>query len=210
MTVRVNLLPEATKQRDRAAHQRSLATLAGVVLLASLGGVHLWASSQVTQTETVLASERLRTSELRGEEAALGAFAELADRREVSEEVLTLALGDEVSIAGILQDIAAVMPTDTQLDTLALSIDTPVDAEATGSDTVGVLNMTGQTLTSHAPGVERVLVALDKIGSFRGLYLNSSTLAEDGERIATFSLDGQIGPVAETGRYVNGLPEDFR
>jgi Tfp pilus assembly protein PilN len=207
MSVRVNLLPEATKQRDRAAQQRSLAALAGVVLLAGLGGVYLWQSSQVSQAEDQLLAEQARTSHLRGEQAELIAFEELADRRERSDEILISALGDEVSLAGVLQDVAAVMPADTQLETFAVNIPSPSDPE---TDAVGTLSLTGKTLASHAPGVERVLISLDKVVSFREAYLNSSTLDEDDGRIATFSLDGQIGSEAETDRYANGLPEEWR
>jgi Tfp pilus assembly protein PilN len=207
MSVRVNLLPEATKQRDRAAQQRSIAALAGVVLLAGLGGVYLWQSSQVTQAEEQLVAEQLRSSELRGEQAELVVFQELADRRDRSTEVLQTTMGDEVSVAGILQDVALVMPPDTELETLDVSLAEP---EIDGRPTVGTLNITGRTLTAHAPGVERVLLALDKIASLKEPYMNSSTLQETDGRVAVFSIDSQIGQEAETGRYTDGLPKESR
>jgi Tfp pilus assembly protein PilN len=208
MSVRVNLLPEATKQRDRASQQRSIAALAGVVLLAGLGGVYLWASSQVKQAEDELIAQQAVSAELRGEQAELVAFQELADRRDQSDALLIAAMADEVSAAGLLQDIAAVLPSDTQLETLVVTM-TPPDDVVLGAP-VGILSLTGKTLTSHAPGVERVLISLDKVVSFRQLYLNSSTLDENDERVATFSLDGQIGQEAATRRYATGLPEDLR
>ena len=209
MSVRVNLLPEATKQRDRAGQQRSLAALAGVLLLAGLGGVHLWSSSQVNQAEAQLVAEQQRTSELRGEQAELVAFKELADRRELSDQLLTAALANETSAAGILQDIAMVMPSDTQLETLAITVTPPDPVEP--SDVAGSFTVTGRTLASHAPGVERVMSSLDKVVSFRDLYLNSSTLDDElDEQVATFSLEGQLGPEARTERYRNGLPEVIR
>ena len=207
MSVRVNLLPEATKQRDRAAQQRAMAGLAAVALLATLGGVHLWATAQVNSAEDQLLAEQTQTSELRGDKAELVAFEELADRHERSDEVLRMAMGKEISLAGFLQDVAAVMPTDTQLEDLNFTVSQPTDDDST---TLATFNVNGKTLTSHAPGVERVLIALDKIVSFRELHLNSSTLDDSEERIATFSLDGQVGPEAATGRYVEGLPEERR
>ena len=207
MSVRVNLLPEATKQRDRAASQRAVAALAGVVMLAGLGGVYLWASSEVSDAEDTLASEQARTSGLRSEKAELIAFQELADRRDRSDEVLMVAMSREVSLAGLLQDFAFVVPTDTQFDSLSITL---AAATEPGDTSVGSFNIAGKTLTSHAPGVERVMISLDKVVSLRELYLNSSTLDADDERIATFSLDGRIGPEAETNRYVNGLPEEWR
>jgi Tfp pilus assembly protein PilN len=208
MSVRVNLLPEATRQRGRASQQRSILALAAVLLLAVLGGVYWWANDQVNQAEDVLADEEAETSRLRGEQAELVAFQDLADRRERSDALLIAAMDDEVSMAGILQDVAAVMPSDTQLETFVVTLEEP-DPE-TGETGVGAFNLSGRTLTSHAPGVERVLMQLDKVVSFRELYLNSSILDLPDEDVATFSLDGQIGPEATTGRYTDGLPEELR
>lgn len=207
MSVRVNLLPEATKQRDRAAQQRSIAALVGVALLAVLGGFQFWASAQVSAAEDDLLAAQARSAELRGEQAELVAFQELADRRDRSDGILSAALSSEVSAAGVLQDLAAVLPNDTQLDSLSISL-TP--AQDPADPTMGSFDISGKTLTSHAPGVERVLISLDKVASFRGLYLNSSSLDEEDGRIATFALVGQIGPEAATGRYDAGLPEDLR
>ena len=213
MSVRVNLLPEATKQGDRARQQRGLAGLAGVVLLAALGGTHVWATSQVNEAEDRLATEEVRTSELRGEQAELVAFEGLADRHEQSLDALIGAMAGEVSVAGFLQDVAAVMPSDTQLDTLNFTVaasapEASDDAAAAPAEVIGAFNVTGQTLSSHAPGVERVLMSFDKIASFRDLYVNSSTLdQETDEGVAAFSVDGQVGPEARTTRYSDGLPE---
>lgn len=218
MSVRVNLLPEATRQRDRAARQRLLALAAGGLLLAGLGGTYAWASGQVTAAEDLLAAEQQTTATLRGEVVALGEFDDLASRRDEARQLLVEAMGTEVSLAGVLQDVAAVMPTDTQLETLTVDVtaaDTPPDVAAEAAvdgapPGVGSYNATGKTLTSHAPGVERVLHQLEKVVGFRDLYLNSSTLEEVDERIAAFSLDGRIGSEARTERYADGLPEELR
>jgi Tfp pilus assembly protein PilN len=207
MSVRVNLLPEATKQKDRAAQQRSLVGLAAVLLLAVLGGIYAWAAMQVNDAEELLATEEARTAELRGEQAELVGFQELADRRDRATQTLITAMGSEVSLAALLQDVAAVMPGDAQIESLAINLPPEPNPEAPG---VGTLNMTGKTLTSHAPGVERVLLSLDKIVSFRDLYLNSSTLDDPESTVATFSLDGQVGIETRTERYAEGLPEELR
>lgn len=207
MSVRVNLLPEATKQRDRASHQRAIAGLAVVVLLAVLGGVYLWAASEVTRAEEVLALEEARSAELRGEQAELIAFQELADRRDRSDAILQGTMGTEVSIAGILQDVAAVVPPDTELDALNITLAPP---EIEGPPIVGTVNVSGRTLAAHAPGVERVLMGFNKISSFHEPYMNSSTLEDTDGRVAAFSIDSQITEQASTGRYANGLPEDPR
>jgi Tfp pilus assembly protein PilN len=207
MSVRVNLLPEATKQKDQAAQQRSLVGLAGVLLLAVLGGIYVWATMQVNDAEERLAAEEATTADLRGQQAELVGFQELADRRDRATQTLMTAMGGEVSLAALLQDVAAVMPGDAQIESLAINLPPEPDPLVPA---VGTLNMTGKTLTSHAPGVERVLLSLDKIVSFRDLYLNSSTLDEPDSTVATFSLDGQVGVETRTERYAEGLPEELR
>jgi Tfp pilus assembly protein PilN len=207
MSVRVNLLPAATKARGKASAQRNGLLAAFAVLLVLLGGVWWWADSQVRAAEDQLASERSRTASLRSEEAELVAFRDLADRRDQSEATISFSMQDEVSLAAIMQDLAAVMPTDTQLESVAVSIPLPADPT---SVSIGSLSVTGKTLTSHAPGVERVLIQLDKIVTFDQLYLNSSSLDDAEGRVASFSLDGQVRREARTERYANGLPEVLR
>lgn len=210
MSVRVNLLPEATKQRDRVGRQRLLAGLAGVLLLIVLGGVYWFFASQLRDAENELERAQARTAELRGERAELVAFEDLANRRELSDEVLRAAMGDEVSLAGLLQDVAFVMPSDAQIDTLTFTV-VGIDPEVEDpSAPLGSLNLVGRSLTSHAPGVETVLISLEKVTSFSDLYLNSTTLTEvegTDERIVTFSVDGQIARDGLTRRYEDGLPE---
>ena len=207
MSVRVNLLPEATKARDRASNQRALVAAAGLALMIGLGGLYFAASSQVNAAEDQLLAEEAITSQNQLQVAELVAFRDLADRSEVAEAVLLAAMGGEVSAAGILQDIALVTPADTQLETLNVQILGPTELDP---DAVGSINMNGKTLASHTPGVERVLIELDKVVTFSDLYLNSSTLDDASERVASFSLDGRVASEASTGRYANGLPEELR
>jgi Tfp pilus assembly protein PilN len=207
MSVRVNLLPEATKQRGRANQQRLMALGAAGLLLLVLGGTWWWAANQVSQAEDRLAAEQSVTAGLRAEEAELIAFRDLADRREQAVETLIASMADEVSLAGVLQDLAAVMPEDAQMDTLAVNLQGVPER----TDVIGNLVITGQTLTSHAPGVERMLLALEKVATFGELFLNSSTLEEDQvDPVATFSLEGAVRAEARTDRYVDGLPGDLR
>lgn len=214
MSVRVNLLPEATKAKGRANQQRNIAVVAAVVLLAGLAAAYWWAISEVNAAEEDLLAEQALTAELQSEQAELEAFSDLADRRDTVAAALEVALVPEVSLAGVLQDVASVVPDDTQFETLVVDFAAPADPETEEATTpqpvVGTFNITGRTLTTHAPGVERTLVELDKMASFSEVYLNSSTLDEPDDEIATFSLDGQIGPEATTGRYDEGLPEELQ
>ncbi len=207
MSVRVNLLPEATKQQGQANQQRLIALGAAGLLLLLLGGIWWWAGNQVSQAEDRLAAEQSVTAGLRAEEAELVAFRDLADRREQAVEILIASMAEEVSVAGVLQDLAAVMPGDAQLDSLTLTLQ-PVEGR---TDIAGSLAITGQTLTSHAPGVERMLLSLEKVATFGDLFLNSSTLdTEQVDPVATFSLEGAVQTEAKTERYTDGLPGELR
>ena len=208
MSVRVNLLPEATKARGRDNQQRLIAGGAIALVLLALGGAWFWAGSQVRQAEDRLAAEQAVTAGLRGEQAELVAFRDLAARRDRADDVLTDSLGNEVSVAGILQDLAAVMPDDAQFDTLTITLQPPGDVPTVA---IGTVNVTGQSLTSHAPGVERILLSLEKLATFGDLFLSSSTLDTEAEDpVVTFAVDGAIRVEARTDRYRDGLPEELR
>jgi hypothetical protein len=212
MSVKVNLLPQEQTARQAVARQRNGVIAGGLLMLAALAAVHVWAGSQVTEAEARLATAESETLALRGEVNALGDIADLANRREAATLLLSSTLPAEISFAGLLQDVAAVMPSETQLEALNVDIapppaDAPVAAEGVA---IGTLNVTGKTLTAHAPGVERFLLELDKVVSFRDLYVNSSALDDPEERVATFSVDASIGMEALSGRYLFGLPEELR
>ena len=210
MSVRVNLLPRETHAKQAATRQRLLLAGAGVLLLVLLAGVHLFQLSRVDSARAELAEEEARAAELQDEVAALAEFDDLQERRRQAHETIAVTLGGEMGLAGILQDLAAVMPADAQLDSLNVSLGTESHDATTGRATVGTFSATGKTLTSHAPGVERLVLALDKVAPFVDIFVNSSSLDEAGEDVATYSVEGQIGPEVLTGRYRDGLPEELR
>lgn len=214
MSVRVNLLPRETYARQAAARQRLVAGVLGALLLVILAGVYVFQLQRVSDAEEELAVEQERVDELRAEVASLAEFGELQQRREAMEEVIIQTLGREVTVAGVLQDLAAVMPADAQLDSLSVTVGEPSTDTTTRAPTIGELSVTGKSLESHAPGVERFLISLDKVASFVDLHVSSSSLEgdvdEDDDRTVSFDVDGQIGPEVLTRRYADGLPEELR
>ena len=211
MSVRVNLLPEATKQRGQAKQQRVVAAAVAGLLVLALGGIWLWANNQVRQAEDQLAAEQSVTAGLRADQAELVAFRDLATRSDTAQETLRAALAGEVSLAGLLQDLAAVLPDDAQFDTLSITL-VPATEAGESDERAGSLTISGRTLTAHAPGVERLLLSLDKIATLEDLFMTSSSLDQETaeEGVAAFTVDGQVSLNARTGRYAEGLPEALR
>lgn len=206
MSVRVNLLPRTVAERNKAARQRALAVLAGAALVAVLVLLYFVQVGRVNAVRDDLAVEQATLTQLRGQLATLQEFADLNRRVEDADAQLVAVLGSEASVAGVLQDIAAVMPSDTALQSLAVSIG---NARSPGS--VGAVTLTGQTLRGHAPGVERLLLSLGKVAAFRDVFVSSSTV-DAGEEldVANFAVDFELGPEILTLRYVGGLPGGLR
>jgi Tfp pilus assembly protein PilN len=210
MSVRVNLLPQATREHDRMTRQRGGLVAAFVVLLLLLLLLFLWQNSRIATADEELAAEQARLSELQGEAAQLQEFQQLEERLRSADELVTSVLGDEVSVAGILQDLAVVMPSDAQFDDLAITVGRVEAFGPAERMSVGSLTANGQSLNNHAPGVERLLLELDKMAVFHDLFVTDSRLEDPEEPFVTFSLESQLGPESRTGRYLDGVPEELR
>lgn len=206
MSVRVNLLPEATRTQGRANQQRVLVGVAGLAFLAGLGGLFWWQSSRIADLEAELADAENRLAVAESEQDDLAVFADIEQRVAEAQERLISALSTEVSVAGILQDIAAVTPRDTGLSTLNITVVPPGDEQP--SRTVGSVNLTGQVTSGIAPGVERILLDYGRVGSFDEPVLNSTTIDDEG--VATFSLEVGLMPTARTERYAEGMAGELR
>jgi hypothetical protein len=209
MSVRVNLLPHEQTARQAAARQRNGVIAGGVAVVALLGVVTVWQNGRVADAEDRLAAEQVVLAGLQSEVDQLAEFAELETRVEESDTRIVQALAGEASFAGILQDVAAVMPSDAQLETLAITMQPPGEpgVEATS---LGSLIAVGKSLNNHAPGLERLLLEFDKVSSFDDLFFSSSILEEPSDPYPTFTVEAQLGPEVLTGRYLDGVPEELR
>jgi hypothetical protein len=209
MSVRVNLLPQETRARSRAAQHRAAAAGVGALVMVLLAGAYVAQGRQLAEAEARLADEETHLAMLTAERAELAVYADLDARLAESEERVRTAMVEEISVAGVLQDVAAVTPADTGLTGLNLTLDHPAEgATPVPGEPIGTLNLTGQTVAGHAPGVERILLQLDKVADFAEPFFNASTADED--EVATFSLDVGLLPTARTDRYEAGVPGELR
>lgn len=206
--VRVDLLPQESKERKRATRRRGWIIACFVVLVTVLAGLSLMQEGRLTAAEARLAEEEATLASLRSREGTLVEFADLERQVAAAREMVPQALGDEMTVAGLLQDLASVMPVDAQLESLALTFEQeqPADAGAT----VGSLVLTGRSVNEHAPGLERLLLELEKVAAVREVHVNTSALESLDATQAEFVIELRLGDELRTDRYVDGLPEDLR
>ncbi|MBW3578290.1 MAG: hypothetical protein KY462_11245 [Actinobacteria bacterium] len=211
MSSRVNLLPREAEDRERARRARFLLVLAGIAFLVVLGLLYALQVARLNAARGELEAAEAERDELQAEVTELSAYAELDQRRTQTIELLTAVMAPETSLGGILQDVAAVMPTDSALTSLTVTI--PQEALEQGpfdfgGPSFGTLAAAGETLRGHAPGVERLLLEFDKIAAFFNVFVTGSEIDEEG--ITVFTVESDLGPEIFTGRYVEGLPEELR
>lgn len=214
MSVRVNLLPQATKARGRASRQRGVVLLVFLFVLLILAAVWFWQALRLGDAEDQLAEEEQQTAMLQAEVDELDPYRDLVDQTEARDEAITTALDWEVSVGGILQDLAATVPEDAQLDNLTITVLESRELDpVTGRPTAGDFTLTARSLTDHAPGVERFLLSLDSYISLFDLHVSSSTLEQDRDDdlpVVTFNVEGRLSEDLRTERYEDGLPEVTR
>lgn len=217
MSVRVNLLPTSVTERNHAARQKAVAGAAAGIFLLGLGGIYALQTRNVNDAKDQLAAEQMVASSLRSDLSQLAQFQELDARIGEADAFVRTGLGAQVSIAGILQDLALVMPPDTAVTSLSVNAATAGEPEFGPNGPVhGSVALAGESLTGHAPGVERVMLSLDKAVSFQDVYFTSTTIdasaeeAGDEDNLSVFSLDFTLGPTVLTRRYDGGIPEEQR
>lgn len=198
MTARVNLLPEATRADAGKARQRGLAMAIVLLVIIGLGVATYVQQGTLNQAEDDLAAAEADLAAAQAEVAALAEFTQLEELLTQNDNLLIGAMADEATLAGVLQDIALVTPTEGAFTSIGVAL-------TDEGPNVGTLTGDAEVESSHAPGVERFLLQLERPAGFRNVFPGSSTIDEDD--IASFGVTVQLGPEYLTQRYVDGLPE---
>lgn len=201
MSVRVNLLPGDVQARSQATRARVLAGLGVLVLIAVLAGLSLLQQGRIDDAEQRLADVEDANALLQAEIAALQPFADLEARATAAVDFVGVALGSEGSLATVLQDLSAVLPPNAQIDTVSITLSPEEQAPSPGGQRLvyGTIAASGRVLDGVAPGVERLVIDLDRVAAFDNAYVTTSVVDEEG--IATFALEVELGPEVLTGRY---------
>ena len=203
MSAQVNLLPGQIAESNVAGRQRILAALLVVVVLAALGGLTFWQRLTLQDAEDELADAQSELAAATAEVNELSLHRDLEARQDLANELIIYALSDQVSLAGILQDIAMVMPSGSDVGALAINF-----AENGDTPLVGMLSASGESVDDVAPGIERLVLQFERAAGFRDVFVTTTSTDEDG--ITSYTLELGVGPEHRTERYADGLPEVSR
>lgn len=197
MSVRVNLLPQVSKQAETASRVRWSVVAFALVVLIGLGVASFLQAMTRNDAEEELAAAQADRAAAQLEVDDLRVYAELQQDVAEAQALVAAALGGQASLAGVLQDLALVTPEDVALTGLSVELAPP---EGGG---IGVLRATAETVDGIAPGVERYLRQLERFGGFDGVFLTSATT--DDEDVTTFNVDLVLGPEHLTRRFDDSL-----
>lgn len=204
MTARVNLLPGTIAESNAASRQRVFAGLVVLLVIVALAAATFFQRGVLNDAEDELAEAQAELAAAQQEVAELAIYVDLEQRLRETDDLLTSVLADEASLAAILQDVAMVTPPEGAFTSMEVTF----DHTDTPSLNVGTFSANAEVLASHAPGVERFLLHLERPAGFRNPYPGGSTIDEND--IAEFPVSVQLGPEYRTERYADGLPEELR
>lgn len=202
MTARVNLLPGSVRERDAAGRQRIFAGVIVLIVILGLGVATFLQRGILNDAEEELADAEAELVAATAEVNELAMYIDLEERLARTDSLLSSVMADEATLAGILQDVALVTPTSGAFTSMQITFDHEDPM------LVGTFAGTAEVLSSHAPGVERFLLQLERAAGFRNVYPGGSTIDEND--IAEFPVTISLGPEYRTERYQDGLPEELR
>lgn len=217
MTGGVNLLP--LRYRERMAERRRLAMTAAAlgVFLLLLGVVAFSQSRRLDAAQTELEVEQTTTGVLQARRVELTPFRELADGVVRRQRVLTTAMATEISWAGLLTNVSGSFPVDASLTSFsaesglaptpqALAVEPGNAASPVGSASFG-----GYSVSAFAPGLATALQLFNGVSGLSEVRLQAGTLTEIGEApVTSFEAVSFVDAEALTGRYLEGLPPEYR
>jgi hypothetical protein len=211
MSVRVNLLPGTVRERDRARRGKVLLGLLLLLLAGLLAVLFVLKQGSVERAVEARDAAQAEVNQLQAQVQALEAFQALADELAAGNTVLATALGDQIAVARVLNDVSLSLPSTSSLTALTLSRQDPAEATAGEPDLgehVADLLLSGYSIERYAPGVEGVLLQFDQVDGLVLTYLNTAAVADIASvPVTSFDANGLLTEDIFTGRYVDGLPE---
>lgn len=216
MSARVNLLPREIAERARARRTSSWAVGGVAAYAALLGVLYIAKLGQVGAAQEDRDEAQAQVAQLQTEVNKLQQFAVLDEQVKARNLLLAGAMGTEISWARVLNDLALTFPASSSMTGMVATAE-GADAAGVGATTatdpastsVAGVSFEGYSVDRFAPGVERVLVKFDEVGSFENAYLTEAQGVERGNTVVTqFTGTFKLNEESFTGRYAEGLPPE--
>jgi hypothetical protein len=210
MSVRINLLPSQARARDKARRGNLLLGFLVLVVVGLLGLVFITKQGAVDDAVATRDDAQATVNQLQAQVQALGAFQGLADELAAGNVLLTTAMGDEIAVARVLNDVSLSLPSTASLTALTLTRDetVPTAGQPELGESVANLLLSGYSIERYAPGVEGVLLQFDQVDGLVLTYLNTAALADIASvQVTSFDANGLLTAEIFTERYLEGLPE---
>lgn len=182
----VNLLPGEAHRASSGAPQPAVlaGAIAGVVVVAVVGGGNLVQTSRVTSAQKTLNSAKIQlaATPLPPQLPQVSAPpAAVAQQMQPRLSAVTNALSTRIAWDRILREFSLVMPPDIQIESLQLTEPSASAASASG------LQLTGVTFSYD--GVARLLSRMALVPDLSGVTLSNTSVAQN---IVSFTISANI------------------
>lgn len=128
--VRVNLLPPEIAQRARQRRMAQVVVALLVVYMALLAALHVVRLGQVADARDERDAAAAEVGRLEGELAALQEFRVLEQDLDQRNDLLSTAMGEEIAVARLLNELALTIPASTSLRALSMNFEAPQELAA--------------------------------------------------------------------------------
>ena len=191
----VNLLPgEGTRARTVPPPAALAGAIAGVVVVAVIGGGNLLQSSRVASAQKALNAAKIQLAATPLPPAAPKVTpppAAVAEQMQPRLQAVSSALATRIAWDRILREFSLVLPSDVQLNSLALTV------PAVSSNPASTQGLTLQGVTFSYDDVARLLSRMQLIPDLSNVTLGATSVANN---VVSFTVNagvkGAAGPVA--------------
>jgi hypothetical protein len=221
----IDLLPRELVERRVVRRQRGGIAVGFLLLLALLGLWYVVENQRLAEAQDAADQERAVATGLRAQRVRLQPLADLEAQIAAAEQLRASVYQREIRFSGVMRDLAAIVPDDVWLTSMAFAFSGSADtaAAATTTDTgsgapvatpgspgagspVATITFAGAGL-GHVDvgGFRRALARSPRKGG-QQVYLNpyfttSQKTAEDGQEKVTFSATVDLSSAAYSGRF---------
>jgi Tfp pilus assembly protein PilN len=183
--MKINLLPPEIGERQKLRRRTLMTVVAGVVLLALVGGFYFLQVARLSGVEEDIQAQEAENASLQQQITDLGDIALLEQEIAATRDLLSVLLQDRVLWSGVMRDVSLVIPGEVWLNGFTGQAGAaatteegtvPVTADA---GLVGQISFSGKAFDHR--DVALWLSRLEDVRGFLNPWLSNSTKEQIGE-----------------------------